>query len=151
MKKKVCLISSSGGHFEQLLMLKKIEEKSEIFFVTEKTKYNQNEKNLYFLKQVNREEKTCFFFMVVNLFLSLKILISEKPDVIISTGALSVIPMFLLGKIFNKKLIYIESFAKSNSPTLSGKFIYKFADLFIVQWADMKKFYPKAVLLGSIY
>ena len=26
-RKKICLISSSGGHFEQLLMLRKLEEK----------------------------------------------------------------------------------------------------------------------------
>ena len=70
---------------------------------------------------------------------------------IISTGAMAVIPMFILGQIFNKKLIYIESFAKSDSPTLTGKFIYKFADLFIVQWESMKKYYPQAVMLGSIY
>ena len=39
-KKKICLISSSGGHFEQLKKLKKLEEKNDIFIVTEKTKYN---------------------------------------------------------------------------------------------------------------
>ena len=39
-KKKICLISSSGGHFEQLLMLRKLSEEFEIFIVTEKTKYN---------------------------------------------------------------------------------------------------------------
>ena len=29
-KKKICLISSSGGHFEQLLMLRKLNEKFDI-------------------------------------------------------------------------------------------------------------------------
>ncbi len=44
-KKKICLISSSGGHFEQLLMLRKLSEEFEIFIVTEKTKYNKKIKN----------------------------------------------------------------------------------------------------------
>ena len=61
-KKKVCLISSSGGHFEQLMMLKQLEEKFDVFIVTEKTDYNKNNKNIkYFLPQVNRKEK---FFML---------------------------------------------------------------------------------------
>ena len=45
MKKRVpriCLVSSSGGHFEQLLMLRKLSEKYNVFIVTEKTKYNKN-------------------------------------------------------------------------------------------------------------
>ena len=39
---KLCLISSSGGHFEQLCMLKKLSDKHDIFMVTEKTKYGGN-------------------------------------------------------------------------------------------------------------
>ena len=46
MKKKICLISSSGGHFEQLFMLKKIEKNNDIFIVTEITKYNKNDKKI---------------------------------------------------------------------------------------------------------
>ena len=52
---------------------------------------------------------------------------------------------------FGKKLVYIESFAKISSPTETGKFLYKFADRFYVQWKSMKKFYPNAIYLGGIY
>nr|WP_255262956.1 UDP-N-acetylglucosamine transferase subunit ALG14 [Weissella confusa] len=45
----------------------------------------------------------------------------------------------------------MESYAKSNSPTLTGKIVYRFADMFIVQWEEMKHIYPKALYLGSIY
>ena len=45
-KKKICLISSSGGHFEQLLMLRKLSNQNDIFIVTEKTKYNKNDKKI---------------------------------------------------------------------------------------------------------
>ena len=46
-KKKICLISSSGGHFEQLLMLRKLSEEFEIFIVTEKTKSNEYLSDVY--------------------------------------------------------------------------------------------------------
>ncbi|MEB6146002.1 PssD/Cps14F family polysaccharide biosynthesis glycosyltransferase [Enterococcus casseliflavus] len=152
--KKICLISSSGGHFEQLLMLKKLSENHELYIVTEKTKYTSDDKTeikTYYTNQVNRFEKMFVFKMIYNLIQSSYIFIKEKPDIIISTGALSVIPTFLIGKIFRKKLIFIESFAKTNTPTLTGKLIYQFSDVFIVQWESMKTVYPKAIYLGSIY
>lgn len=151
MKEKICLIASSGGHFEQVLMLKKLETEFEIYLVTEKTPYNGTETSAYFLRQVNRKEKLFIVNMIIVFFQSLKIFFKEKPDVIISTGALSVIPTFLIGKLWNKKLIFIESFAKTSSPTLTGKFLYKFVDIFIVQWKELLDFYPNAYYLGSIY
>lgn len=154
MKKKICLISSSGGHFEQLLCLKPLSENFNVFFVTEKTKYNKNDKKIkYFVKQVNRKEVLFIPNMIRIFFKSLYIYIKEKPDVIISTGVLSTIPMLFIGHFFKKKVIYIESFAKINSPTMTGKLIYKkkIANQFYVQWKSMLEFYPDAIYKGGIY
>lgn len=150
-RKKICLISSSGGHFEQLLMLKNLDKTFDTYMVTEKTKYNQKSGGLVFLMQINRQEKAFFFKFIFVCLKSLYIFIVNKPDIIISTGALSCIPTLIIGKIFNKKIIYIESFAKTKSPTKTGKLIYKYADIFIVQWEDLREVYPKAIYLGSIY
>ena len=152
--KKICLISSSGGHFEQLLMLQKLNDKNKTFIVTEKTKYNKSDKKInYFVNQVNRKEILFIPKMFLILFKSLYIFLKEKPDVIISTGVLCAIPMLFIGHIFKKNVIYIESFAKIDSPTMTGKFIYKkhIADRFYVQWESMKKYYPDSIYLGGIY
>lgn len=150
---KICFISSSGGHFEQLMMLKPLMDKYKSFIVTEKTNYKVSGGNrtIYYLDQVNRNEKLFVLKMIKNSLITLKIFIKEKPDVIITTGVLSAIPMCIIGNIFRKKLIYIESFAKVNTPTLTGKLIYKFADQFYVQWRDMLKIYPEAIYRGGIY
>lgn len=153
-KKKICLISSSGGHFEQLLMLRKLGEKNDIFIVTEKTDYNKNDKKInYYVSQVNRKEPLFIFKMIGILLKSLYIFVKEKPDVIISTGVLSAISMLFIGHFFKKKVIYIESFAKINSPTMTGNLIYKkhIADQFYVQWESMLEFYPGAIYKGGIY
>lgn len=152
--KKICLISSSGGHFEQLLMLQKLNDKNKTFIVTEKTKYNKSDKKInYFVNQVNRKEILFIPKMFLILFKSLYIFLKEKPDVIISTGVLCAIPMLFIGHIFKKNVIYIESFAKIDSPTMTGKLIYKkhIADRFYVQWESMKKYYPDSIYLGGIY
>lgn len=152
-KIKVCFAASSGGHYEQLLMLKPLMLKYKSFIVTEKTKYNTeiNGEKIYYLSQVNRKEISFIPRMIFNTIKSLQILVVEKPDVVICTGVLAMIPICLLSKIMGKKLIYIESFAKVTSATQTGKLLYKFADRFYVQWKSMLDIYPNAIYLGGIY
>ena len=59
--------------------------------------------------------------------------------------------MCYIGKLFGSKIIFIETFANRNSKTLSGRLVYPIANLFIVQWENMLKLYPKAILGGWIY
>lgn len=151
--KKVCFIASTGGHFEQIIVLKPLMDIYDSFVVTERTTYSVSEgkEKIYYLKQVNRREKSCIFKMMINSIKTLKIFIRERPDVVISTGALVCIPMCIISKIFKKKMIFIESFANIKCQTLTGKFLYRFADQFYVQWEDMIKLYPKAIYKGGIY
>lgn len=153
MSKKICFAASAGGHFEQLLMLKPLMKKHDSFVITEETGYRAviEEEQMYYMKQVNRKEKDFIFCMLVNLFRSIKIYRKEKPDVVITTGVLAMIPMCLIAKLYGKKLIYIESFAKVRSATKTGKLMYMFADQFYVQWPQMKEVYPNAIYLGGIY
>ncbi|MFQ3564542.1 PssD/Cps14F family polysaccharide biosynthesis glycosyltransferase [Pseudolactococcus paracarnosus] len=151
--KIICFASSSGGHFEQLMMLKPLMKKyPRSFIVTEKTDYKiYSDINIEYMCQVNRKQIHFFIYLIINFIISFFIVLRKKPDIIICTGALSMIPMCLVSKLFGAKLIFIESFAKINSPTLTGKFLYKYADVFYVQWETMKKFYPEAIFLGGIY
>ena len=130
---KICFTASSGGHFEQIMMLRPLMDKYESFIVTEKTNYlvSNNDYKFYYLKQVNRHEFRLIYYMIYNILITMKIFLKEKPDIIISTGALATIPMCIVAKIFRKKIVFIESFAKVNSPTLTGKLLYKFADKFL--------------------
>lgn len=150
---KICFIASTGGHFEQLMMLKPLMDKYESIIITERTDYSvvKGDRKVYYLKQVNRHEKTFLLKMIVNSIRSMKIFIKERPDVIISTGALATLPMCIFAKLLRRKIIFIESFAKVTSPTLTGKIVYKFADQFYVQWEQMKEHYPDAIFKGGIY
>lgn len=53
------LAASSGGHFEQIMMLKPLIEKYNGFILTEKTRYEtgNKDKKTYYLVQLNRKEK----------------------------------------------------------------------------------------------
>jgi UDP-N-acetylglucosamine:LPS N-acetylglucosamine transferase len=150
---KVCFAASSGGHYEQLLMLKPLMKRYDSFVITEETSYKVTieKEKIYYMKQVNRRELSFLPKMITNFFRSVKIYLKEKPDIVICTGVLAMIPICLISKIAGKKLVYIESFAKVTSATQSGKLLYRFADQFYVQWESMLKIYPEAIYLGGIY
>lgn len=150
---KIVFAASSGGHFEQLMMLRPLMEKYDSFVLTEKTDYSVGKTgvNVVYLKQINRKEPLFIFKLIGNTITSFKIYLKEKPDVMITTGVLAIIPFALIMKLFKKKLIYIESFAKVTSKTLSGKLLYNYADQFYVQWEEMLELYPNAIYKGGIY
>lgn len=154
MGKKVCFVASSGGHLEEISRLRKIEQMYESFLVTEKSEFEVKDfcaNKCYHVPQINRKE---IFFLpkfIYLFFRAARILSIEKPDVIISTGALAAYPFCILGKRSKAKIVYIESFARVHKASLTGRLLYKHADLFIVQWEDMLKLYPKAVLGGGIF
>ena len=89
--------------------------------------------------------------LIINTFIAIKVLIKERPNLIISSGAAVAVPFFYLGKLFGAKLIYIEVFDRIDIPTMTGKMVYPIVDKFIVQWDEQKEVYPKAVNFGSIF
>lgn len=151
--KRICLCSSSGGHFEQLMMLKPLTEEYDSFIVTEKLDYEVKVGSLpvKYVLAINRTDKLFFFKFLYNIITSFFIVLNNRPDFIISTGALAAVPMMVWTKVFGGKVIYIESFAKINTPNISGKIAYKFADQFYIQWESLRRYYPNALNKGSIY
>lgn len=149
---KVCFAASSGGHLEQLLALRPLMERYDSFIVTEKTSYDEAlPARSYFVRQVNREERGFIPKMISVVASSALIAIRERPNVVICTGVLATIPLCLACKALGAKLVYIESFAKTDSPTVSGRFLHRFADRFYVQWESMLSVYPDARYVGGVY
>jgi beta-1,4-N-acetylglucosaminyltransferase len=146
---KLCLVSSSGGHWEQLQKLQPLIDKYDGFLVTEKTRFQENAK--YFMKQTDLKDKLMPFRMGVNSIKALYIWIKERPDFVVTTGTMVAYPFYLLAILFHKKFIYIETFGRANMPTVAGKRMEKHSDLFIVQWESQKKYYKKAVYGGCLY
>lgn len=148
---KVCLVGSSGGHLTHLHMLKPFWENKDRFWVTfDKEDANSlldGEKKYYCYYPTNRS----LYALFINMKLAIKVLRKERPDLIISSGAAVAVPFFYLGKLFGAKLIYIEVFDRIDKPTMTGKMVYPIVDKFIVEWDEMKKVYPKAINLGSIF
>lgn len=156
MMKKVMFISSTGGHFNELMKLEPLFKNYKVTVVTEsssnkkKLKNEYRKYNIHFLLKKSKYKIVSLFNLFINCFISLFYFLKYRPKYIVTTGAHTAGPMCCIGKIFRSKIIFIETMANINTPTKTGRIIYKFADLFIVQWEEMLKVYPNAVYGGWI-
>ena len=155
-KNKVLFISSTGGHLDELLQLKELFKKYDSYIITEKTKSTIDLKNKYskvnYLVYGTKDHFITYIFQFIyNVFKSLILFIKIRPKVIVTTGTHTAVPMCYIGKLFFRKVIYIETIANSKTKTLSGKLVYPIADTFIVQWESMLELYPRAIYGGWIY
>lgn len=155
--KKVLFISSTGGHLTELLMLSDLFQKYDYHIITEKTKSNLSLKNNYkdridYLVYGTKDHMLTYpFKLLFNTFKSLYLYFKIRPEFIVTTGTHTAGPMCCIGKIFGSRIIYIETYANIHTKTKTGNLIYKFADLFIVQWESMLELYPNSVYGGRIY
>jgi len=146
---KICLAASAGGHLTELIELLSHLKKCDVFFFTFKTDYLKNKiigKRTYYTADPHRNIIKLFLLILI----SIRIFFKEKPDVIITTGAQVAVPISIIGKIFGKKLIFIETSSRITEPSLTGKILYPFADLFIVQWKSLLKKYGKKAVYGGL-
>ena len=150
---KICFTASSGGHLEEIRCLFPLAEECESFLITEKSGNIKSpcSDSIYYLRQTNRKEPLFLFHCVILLTQVAKILKKEKPDVVISTGALITYLVCIVAKCRRIKIVYVESFARVDKPSLTGRFMYPIADLFLVQWEELKEVFPKAIYAGGVF
>ncbi len=66
-----------------------------------------------------------------------RILLKERPDAIISTGAAPGAVAVILGKLFRIKTIWIDSIANVRKISRAGRVVQKHADIFLTQWPHL--------------
>ncbi|KAI9292592.1 UDP-N-acetylglucosamine transferase subunit ALG14 [Neoconidiobolus thromboides FSU 785] len=175
--KTLCFLGSGGHTAEMIELLKSLQisnytprtyligegdslSLSKIIDFENETQVEYSKYKLYTIpraRQVGQSWITTPFSTFKTLVSCFSILIYEKPEYIFGNGPGSCVPLFLLAKFISTihpksrlKLVYIESFARVNTLSLSGKILYYFTDLFIVQWPNLLKKYPKAKYNGVL-
>lgn len=148
---KVCIVCSSGGHLAQLVCLDAWWKRHERFWVTfdkpDAVSQLAGERVWWGYHPTNRNLKN----LVRNAALALRVLALERPDLLVSNGAGIAVPFFWIGKlVFGCKTIYIEVYDRVDSPTLTARLVGPVLDRMVVQWEEQKRYYPKAVYLGSV-
>jgi UDP-N-acetylglucosamine transferase subunit ALG13 len=156
---RVCLAASGGGHLRQLLDLRSVWEKHRYFFVTEDTALGRtiaDEHPTHFLPHFawGQAKQGALLQMlgeaVVSFCKSASIILRERPDVVITTGAGAVYPAVLWARLMGTKVIAVESFARFEQPSLFGRLAAPISHHFIIQSAGVSRWYPKAEIFDPL-
>ncbi len=146
---KICLAASAGGHLTQLRKITQAWSERSTFWVTtgDMVARSFDNRKVYAVGECNRKHP---FRLLEVLARCVIIILRERPDIVISTGAAPGCLMCLLGKLLGAKVIWVDSITNVERLSLSGRLVRPFADLFLVQWPELAKRYPNAEYIGAV-
>lgn len=135
-KKKILAIASGGGHWVQLLRLRPAFEGHDVVYVTVKAGYSTQVpgQRFYAVRDASRWNKLALLLMLVQVSL---IMLWERPDVVITTGAAPGVAALRMGKLLRAKTIWLDSIANAEEMSMSGTMVRGFADVWLTQWEHL--------------
>ncbi len=147
-RQRVLLVCSPGGHLQQMLALKPAWESFDTSWVTlagsDVEHILRNQDVVLAHGPTNRSLRK----LARNVLLAARVLLRERPDAILSTGAAIAVPFFLLGRIVGARLVYVESLTRTEGLSLSGRLVAPLAHEQFVQWPGAVR--GRARYVGSI-
>lgn len=87
---------------------------------------------------------------VRNLALAWRLLRRERPDVLVSSGAGVAFPFFLIARALRIPTVYVEAYERLDAPSLTGRLCYPLSSLFVLQWEEQRRFYPRGQVIGAL-
>ncbi|MCK5895972.1 MAG: oligosaccharide biosynthesis protein Alg14 [Cocleimonas sp.] len=151
-KTKILAISSPGGHWIQLNKIcNTLEQQFDVVYATprkhDKSSPKEGERKVYSITDASADSK---LNLIPVTFQLLSILLRERPNTIISTGAAPGVMAILLCKFLPIKTIWVDSIANVSVLSRSGRMVKKHANLVVTQWEDLSDehtvFYRGSVL-----
>jgi len=147
-RKRVLAVASNGGHWVQLRRLRPAFEGCDVAYLT--TDPGHKDKvapdRFYTTRDANRWNKVALAFSALKV---LWVVLKERPDVVISTGAAPGYFAHRFGKLLGARTIWVDSIANVEELSMSGRMASEKADLCLTQWAHLaggKVRYEGAVL-----
>jgi UDP-N-acetylglucosamine:LPS N-acetylglucosamine transferase len=133
---KLLAISSGGGHWVQLLRLRPAFKGCDVVYATVKEGYriDVRTERFHVIPDSNRWNK---WGLLHSAFAVLCVVIRERPDIVISTGAAPGYFGVAFGSLFGARTIWVDSIANGDELSLSGRRARRFADLWLTQWPHL--------------
>jgi UDP-N-acetylglucosamine--N-acetylmuramyl-(pentapeptide) pyrophosphoryl-undecaprenol N-acetylglucosamine transferase len=156
---RLCLAGSGGGHVRQLLDLEPLWRERNYFFVTEDTALGQSLAQThpvsfvrhYALGQARLGHPLKMVgSALINLWQSIRMMVVERPDIVISTGAGAVFWVVFIARLLGAKFILIESFARFDRPSAFARIAKPFAHHVIVQSPQLAAIWPDALVFDPL-
>lgn len=138
-KLRICVVASAGGHISQLTKLADSWYGYDTFCITTTEVVREKLRKygkVYVIGECNRQHP----LRVVKVLIQVaRIVLREKLDVVISTGAAVGCIACFLAKLTGAKIVWVDSITNVKRISLSGRLVRYIADIFLVQWPDLAK------------
>ncbi len=136
--KTIVVIASGGGHWIQLTRLRAAIDDCKIIFVTTLAGYREqvSPNQFYVVRDASRWDK---IGLLIQAFQIYWILIRNRPDAVITTGAAPGYFAIRIGKWLGARTVWIDSIANAEELSLSGRKAGKHVDLWLTQWPHLAK------------
>jgi UDP-N-acetylglucosamine:LPS N-acetylglucosamine transferase len=147
---RIGLVASAGGHLNELLKVTQTCINDNTFAVTTSAVVNDSLRRCgktYAVGECNRQHP---LRVLVLLMRCIRIVLRQRPNVIISTGAAVGCVMCLLAKLTGARVIWLDSITNVDHLSLSGRLVRPFADLFLVQWPELAQAYGNVEYVGAV-
>jgi len=147
---RICLAASAGGHISQLLKISDNWNEHDTFCVTTTDVIRdmlREHGKVYVVGECNRQHPIRVLKVLVQC---IKVVLREKPDVVISTGAAAGCMVCFISKLLGAKVIWIDSITNVERISLSGRMVRYISDLFLVQWPKLTKQYRNVEYVGTV-
>jgi beta-1,4-N-acetylglucosaminyltransferase len=147
---KVTLVCSSGGHLVQLHRLEPWWRHHRRTWVTFQTPDAVSLLDGELTEWAFHPTTRNLLNLMRNLGLAWRVLRRDRPDVVVSDGAGVAFPFFVVARILGIKTVYLEVYDRIDEPTLTGRLCYPLSDLFLLQWEEQRRSYPRGVVIGTV-
>ena len=133
---KILAVASGGGHWLQLLRVAPAFDGCRIVYVTINRGYQAHvpDSRLHVVRDATRWDR---FGVLIQALQTLWIVIRERPDVIVSTGAAPGFFSLVWGRLVRARTIWIDSIANIDEVSMSGMRARRYADLWLTQWEHL--------------
>lgn len=147
--KKILAVASGGGHWVQLRRLFRAFDGCDLALATVHADYVADAPagaRFYTIRDATRWDK---LGLIVLAFQILRIVLIERPQVVLSTGAAPGYLALRIGKLFGARTIWIDSIANVEQMSLSGQRIKPYADVWLTQWEHLAR--PEGpIFIGAV-
>jgi beta-1,4-N-acetylglucosaminyltransferase len=89
--------------------------------------------------------------LILNLLLARRLLRELRPRVILTTGAAVAVPFAWLGRLYGIRVVWVETLARAESPSLSCRLVAPVADRVYVQWPELVDEVRHARYAGTVF
>ncbi len=150
MKMKILLVCTSGGHFSTMQSLEKFWSSHDRVWVTDQQSDTEVLKATEKVHWLPYQAPRNILAFLQGIYPTIKVILREKPDMVLSTGASVAVNFGLISRIVGCEFVYIESISRSQDLSLSGKIVYLLSKRFYVQWPKLTTSYRKAMFKGYV-